>query len=341
MSATKEFVISDESRNSYGFSILTRGINLEKFKRNPVMFYNHNREGGVIGRWENIRIENNRLLATPVFDQADELGNKIARKVETGFIRAASVGIEILQFDAAGEIALSTEVIECSVCDIPSNGNALMLYHKGSQVKDKETFINLNLIKNQHPMKPEDLKKILDLLGLSPESTIDDILSAIENIMEESPRAVVDNAIAENYVKLFERKSLLQMATTDFVSFRKYLSDRKADYVKEKRIEALQMINDAIKDGRIGLAGSWTKVKDYWLRAFDRDFEGSKAIIESLNKRTIYSELIKNTKASPEDRTGWGLSDYRKKAPAELQNNPELYQRLIDEEKEKLSKTNK
>lgn len=340
MPKTKEFVISDESRNDYGFIVLTSGINLEKFIRNPVMFYNHDRKGGVIGRWENIRVEKGKLLATPVFDEADELGNKIARKVETGFIRGASLGLEILQMDIAGETVLSSEIIECSVCDIPSNGNALMLYHQGNQVRDKETFINLNLIKNQILMKPEDLKKILDLLGLKPDATIDDILSAIENIMGESPKTVVDNAIAENFVKLYERKGLLQMAQTDFISFKKYLTDRKADYVKERRIEALIMINDAIRDGRITITGgSPAKAKEYWQNAFDRDFEGSKVVLQSLNKRPIYSEMIKNTKVSPEDRTGWRLSDYRKKAPGELQNNPELYQRLIEEEK--LFKTNK
>ena len=38
----KEFLISDESTNSYGFAVLTSGINLERFKKNPVMYYNHN-----------------------------------------------------------------------------------------------------------------------------------------------------------------------------------------------------------------------------------------------------------------------------------------------------------
>ena len=188
-------------------------------------------------------------------------------------------------------------------------------------------------------MKDEDLKKIHDALGLKSDATIDDILSAIEDIMGDSPKATVDNAIAQNFVKLYERQGLLKMAQTDIISFRKYLSDRKADYIKEKRIEVHQLVNEAFRDGRIFSTGNPEKVKEYWIKAFDHDFEGSKAALQGLNKRPVYSDIIKNVKGTPGDRSGWSLTDYRKKAPGELQNNPELYQRLIEEEK--IFKTNK
>ena len=51
----KEFLLSDETRNSYGLIIKTDGIKLDRFLRNPVMFLNHDRQLGIAGRWENIR----------------------------------------------------------------------------------------------------------------------------------------------------------------------------------------------------------------------------------------------------------------------------------------------
>lgn len=45
------FVISDESVNSYGKVILTDGIDISQFERNPVMLYMHER-ATVVGRWE-------------------------------------------------------------------------------------------------------------------------------------------------------------------------------------------------------------------------------------------------------------------------------------------------
>ena len=42
MSNELEFILSDESvANSYGFHILTEGINLQRFNSNPVMLNNH------------------------------------------------------------------------------------------------------------------------------------------------------------------------------------------------------------------------------------------------------------------------------------------------------------
>ena len=47
------------------------------------MFYNHD-NGVFIGRWDNVRIEDGKLLADPVFDTEDE-NAKNCRKVERGF----------------------------------------------------------------------------------------------------------------------------------------------------------------------------------------------------------------------------------------------------------------
>lgn len=334
MPKKKEFVISDESRNSYGFVVLTAGINIDRFIQNPVMFYNHDREGGVIGRWENIRLENDILYATPVFDEADELGQKISQKVENGFIRAASIGIEPLIIEELGEIVASCDLIECSICDIPSNRNALMVYHNGIQVKDKAAFIKLNLIKTPKPMTVEEVKKITEALGLKPEAAIDEILSAIESLSGDTPKTIVENAIKMKAVKPYEMAGLMKMATVDLRSFKRYIEDRMDDVIRDRRVVSLALINEAIKDGRLSVNGGGPAVRAYWLNAFLLDFEGSKAALVALNARPVYSTMIKNNKATPGDRTGWRLNDYRKQAPQELASNPELYQRLLEEEKE-------
>ncbi len=79
------FVLSDESVNSYGNVVLTEGIDTTAFERNPVMLYMHNRDGNVIGRWENIRKEDKRLLGDAVFDDSTELAATVKKQVEKGF----------------------------------------------------------------------------------------------------------------------------------------------------------------------------------------------------------------------------------------------------------------
>ena len=92
-----DFVLSDNSVNRYGSRVITTGINLEAFKKNPVMLWGHRRysEGqktNIIGKWENIRVENDQLIATAVFDEGSELGKEVKRQVEGGFVKAVSIG---------------------------------------------------------------------------------------------------------------------------------------------------------------------------------------------------------------------------------------------------------
>ena len=92
MSKPYTFCIHDESVNTYGFRMLTSGANLEEFKKNPVVLYNHNDRHAPIGRGENIRVEGGRILVDVVFDEEDEKGRMIAGKVDRGFLRMASIG---------------------------------------------------------------------------------------------------------------------------------------------------------------------------------------------------------------------------------------------------------
>lgn len=49
----KEFLLSDERENCYHFAVSTSGINFTRFNKNPIMLLQHDRNQGVIGRWEN------------------------------------------------------------------------------------------------------------------------------------------------------------------------------------------------------------------------------------------------------------------------------------------------
>ena len=88
----KTFILHDETVNTYGFRMLTSGANLEEFRKNPVMLLNHDDWKMPIGRWENIRIEGTQILADAVFDEADPRAVEVQKKVDTDFLRMASIG---------------------------------------------------------------------------------------------------------------------------------------------------------------------------------------------------------------------------------------------------------
>ena len=151
------FCVHDESVNTYGFRMLTSGANLEEFKKNPVVLYNHNDWETPIGRGENVRVEDGRILVDVVFDEEDEKGCTIAGKVERGFLRMASIGAwppEEVSDDPAlklpgqtGPTATRWTMREMSVCPIGSNHNALAMYDRATNkridLSDRQALVRL------------------------------------------------------------------------------------------------------------------------------------------------------------------------------------------------------
>lgn len=137
-------ILSDESINSYGYRVLTKGIDLSAMKKNPVMLYDHRSYSYLpIGTWKSLRVEGDQLTAEPVFDMEDEQAATIAGKYERKILNAASIGIEILAWsdDPADMVAgqsrptvTKCKLYEASIVPIPSNTNAVRLYRNGEPV---------------------------------------------------------------------------------------------------------------------------------------------------------------------------------------------------------------
>lgn len=136
----KEVIISTEAVNSYGTRVLTSGIDLEQFKRNPVLLWMHRRawdgQSMPIGKIDNLRVEEGKLIGTPVFDQNDEFARKIESKWESGFLRMASAALEPTEVNPDPALALKgqtratvtrSKLVEVSIVDIGSNDEALQL----------------------------------------------------------------------------------------------------------------------------------------------------------------------------------------------------------------------
>ena len=329
-----EFLLSDESVNSYGFRVLTDGIDTSRFEKNPVMFYNHNREMGVIGKWTNIRKSDKKLFATPVFDEKDDFGRKLSGKVQDGFIKAASIGIELDYYNdkADNPVVKSCTLIEASICDVPSNQNALVLYVDDKPVKDKNNILKLCKLKISSDMN-EELKQIIKALGLPENAAVSDIIKAINTLKGESePENAVNEALSMKLIKNEEFDNMLALAKSNPCAFRSYIDKSKERIGKEQREKGSVILRAAILDAGLD-AG--TKSKDFWLKNFETDFEATKTVIEGLPKRLRISDMIVggNDHSKGMDRSKWTLNDYRKRAPKELRDNPELYQRLLNEEK--------
>ena len=274
-SPKKTFILSDESVNSYGFRVLTSGISLERFKKNPVMLWCHTRSWSdksdtilPIGVWENLRVEDGKLLGDTHFDMDDPFAAKIANKVEKGFIKACSVGIEILERSDAPEHVVFGQtrmtvtrciLNEVSIADIPANANAVSLYDdKGNiiELTAESADYTIGLINNSNSQNQKNMKVIALKLGLSENATEAEILAKVQELQELHAKLTAkDNEIATLKEAAQEaEKKTIEKLVNDAVAAKKLTADQKAHFVaigEKMGIEALQntlsSMNGAVK----------------------------------------------------------------------------------------------
>ena len=154
----KIVLCDSNSINSYGFRTDVSGINLERFRKNPVMLYNHD-PLQVIGKWDNVKVEKEQLTAEPVFDMEDPFAAEIARKVEDGFIKGCSMGLMIKEITKTKGIDTANEslLLEASIVSIPADENALVVY--ADEKQEKKLSIN-EFNKLFYNMETKDTKTI-------------------------------------------------------------------------------------------------------------------------------------------------------------------------------------
>ena len=184
---SKTFVVSDETINSYGFRVLTSGINTKNFLKNPIGLFNHQRYddwsteySGPVVKWSNlVKQKDGSMVADPVFDENDPKGKVIANKVENGFLSAASIGFKIIEMSDDPKYMLpgqkyptvtKCELVEISIVDIPSNKNAIALYDESEnriELNDDTDIMKLSAYKSRITSPPENMKKLSITAGLT------------------------------------------------------------------------------------------------------------------------------------------------------------------------------
>ena len=134
--------ISNEALNSYGTRVITAGIDISHFQKNPILLYMHER-GDVIGTVENLAVEGDALVGELSFDQVTDLSKRVAAQFEKGSLRCVSAGLRIVELSDAPEVVVQGQtrstvtrsiLREVSVVDIPANPDAVRLYDQAGKL---------------------------------------------------------------------------------------------------------------------------------------------------------------------------------------------------------------
>jgi hypothetical protein len=253
----KDIVISTPALNAYGFRVLTGGIDVRQYLRNPVLLWNHRHDILPVGRIENLRVEGDRLIGTPVFDEADDFAKKVQSKFESGFLRMASAGLDPLETGTAKELlvegqtratVIKSKLVEVSMTGTGANDDALALYRDGTVCLGApgaagmipavpelpETAVKSKL--NDSEMKTAALK-----LGLPETATEAEILNGIGALQEQARLSAGLQAEIE-----LQRDGIVAAEVDAAIAQKKITADRREHFVALGRTAGIELLRTTL-----------------------------------------------------------------------------------------------
>ena len=208
---------------------------------------------------ENLRVEGDKLIGTPVFDMSDPFAKKIADKWEQGILKMASAGLAVLEESNAPEHIVEgqrystvtrSKLVEVSIVDIGANDDALALYRDDKLVDLKQESeitktlaallaeaTNTEVQPNKSSIMP--LKDIALKLGLPENATQEQIVAAIGGLQEENKTLKAEKEAAG--VKSIE------LAVDQAVSAGKITADKKQHFVELGKKAGLESLTETLK----------------------------------------------------------------------------------------------
>lgn len=323
---TMDFVICDNTVNRYGWRLLVEGIDLTGFLKNPVCLMLHYTFEIAVGKWQNLRVENGKLLGTVVFDRNDDQAVKLYWKYKDGYMNAVSLNIipkeesEDVKLLLPGQTSATitkSELLEISLVTVPGQKNAVKL--TTPEGKDYK----LNLITSKKMNKEE---KTIE--QLQEELKAQKKLNAENLIRLHKERGVVADG---------EIKSLEKLALNDYDAVSEMLDarikpqaapDGNADEAKASALVELHFNRGAITEPQ----------KAVYLTSAKLDYDGTKKALEALTGTNGLNDFLKGIGGGTETKTdekrqGWTYYDYFKNDPDALalmeKNEPEKYKQLV------------
>ncbi len=234
--------LTNDTLNSYGYRVLTDGVDISQYERNPILLYMHNR-GKAIGLIKEIKKEKGEITGELAFDEATELSCQCKKQWEFGSLRMVSIGFEIIETSEDRRHLLpgqryatvtKARLIEVSLVDIGANNDAIRLHKDGQLITLSEggdcplPRLNHKPTNNEPQMELKALALQLGLPETADEAAVNAKLAALktagdeaENIRRENEQlkleqitAAVDGAIAAKKIPAEKKQHFLDLGKT-------------------------------------------------------------------------------------------------------------------------------
>lgn len=277
----KEMIISTSRLNSYGSRVITAGIDITQYEKNPVLLWMHRRSFSSnsplpIGRVENLRFDGDALKGTPVFDEKDPFAKQIADKWEGGFLKMCSAGLDIVETSVdpvhllpgqTRATVLRCKLTEVSIVDIGSNDDALQLTNSGQlltlasgEACEALPLLELNKPENEDNANGEQpaasinnnkitmKKETLQLLGIAENATEEQVHNAVQLLKQSADKAQSMElaAITSAVDQAIKEKRITEAKRDHFIQLGKNVGVQQLTETLECMVQAskpLDMIN--------------------------------------------------------------------------------------------------
>ena len=315
----RQYVLSDSSVNEYGFRLLTSGYQLETFQKNPIGYYMHRREDGIVLKWEQLHIADDQVMGTPVINLSNMRGGQTCDEVENGFLNAASVGhIVVLEYSTDKDMMLPGQTgptitkwynKECSLVDIPGNGNALTRLYDA-----QENELNLADLNITTPvMKTLQMNAIKELCSVLQLAAGDEhkVLGAVQQLAAKTATLEQEHKI------LYADKRSLQDELANLSAAR-------------MKVDVSSLLERGLEDKKITVA-----LRDKLAHDYATNPEGLKDLLAAM---PAYRSIVTHLNGGQQDKAQaqWQWDDYEQQDPAgnklkDLRaNDPVKYKELFD-----------
>ena len=311
----KRVRITNSSVNSYGTRVLTAGLDISQYERNPVLLYMHER-GTVIGYMKDLCLEGDELTGEPVFDEASELSQRCKKQWEFGSLRMVSIGIDIIETSESVENLLpgqtrptitKSKLDEVSVVDIGANDDAIVLKKNGQRIYlDKDGDCVLPLINNQQKSNKMEVNEIALMLGL--------------------PETADETKVKETIGSMMKLQAALEAATKEVEALKAELTTLKEEKEAMELAGITSAVDKAIAERRID-AGKKEQFVELGKKVGVAELEN---VFAAMTVKEKASAVLRGGRAVPEGNSEWKtLRDVPADKIAELRaNDREEYARL-------------
>ncbi len=317
----RQYILSDSTVNEYGFRLLTSGYQMEAFQKNPIGYYMHRREDGIVLKWEDLHVEDDKVLGIPVINLSNGRGIQTCDEAENGFLNAASVGhIVVLEYSTDPEMMLPGQTgptitkwynKECSLVDIPGNCNALTRLYDAQE--NELNLADLQIVSPAVKIIQQSLTRELKSLLHLAEDADDRILTAtVEKLAAKANELEADKG------NLLNDKHSLQQQVDDLISAR-------------NKSEISAILDRALEDKKVTI-----ELRDKLANDYATNPLGLKSLVAAMPAYRSIAEYLKNNQQDRSEAQ-WLWDDFEKNDPSgkklkELRgNDPVRYRELFEE----------